>query len=200
MLDESLALRNAHAWSVPTEDALAAIAAQAPLIEMGAGNGLWADALHARGADVLAFDTPRWSPQYRDADDGAPGGGALEEEGAPLMGERRQCVHLCDDLAETLAEQQAQRALVLMWPDYGGRGSYGLHCLRAYSGSCLVLVGEWRDSTFGAYAPGRPETGQSFSAAFQTEVEASFQRVQVVALPSWPYVLDRVAIWQQREA
>eukprot|EP00962_Isochrysis_galbana_P007592 scaffold2058_cov115-Isochrysis_galbana.AAC.4 len=200
MLDEALALRSAHAWSVPTEDALAAISARAPLIEMGAGNGLWAAALHARGADVLAFDTPRRSLQFRDADaaDGAPDGSAAGEEGAPLMGERRDCVHLCEWGAEKLAEELAHRSLVLMWPDYGGRGSYGLGCLREYSGSCLILVGEWRGSTFGAHAPGRLETGQSFSAEFQAEVEAKFQLEQVVPLPSWPYILDRVAIWRRR--
>ena len=34
----------------------------------------------------------------------------------------------------------------------------------------LALVGEWRGRTFGAYTPGIPATGQSFSPEFQQAV------------------------------
>jgi len=36
------------------------------------------------------------------------------------------------------------RALVLMWPDYLGRGAFGTECLEAFDGDTLVLVGEWQ--------------------------------------------------------
>ena len=49
---ECVALRQRAAWSVPCEAALAAAAAHGPLIEMGAGAGLWAKALRERGVDI----------------------------------------------------------------------------------------------------------------------------------------------------
>ena len=59
------------------------------------------------------------------------------------------------------AAAHSDRALMLMWPDYAGQGSYGTACLEQYTGGLLLLVGEWRDSTLGAYtagvACGRPE-------------------------------------------
>ena len=38
------------------------------------------------------------------------------------------------------AKAHAERTLVLMWPDYGGVGTYGLSCLAGYSGERLALV------------------------------------------------------------
>ena len=63
------------------------------------------------------------------------------------------------------------RTLLLMWPDYMGFGTYGLQCLQQYKGQKLILIGEWKDSTFGSYAKGISEHGQSFSLEFQQKVE-----------------------------
>eukprot|EP00271_Cylindrocystis_brebissonii_P019739 TRINITY_DN6186_c0_g1_i1.p1 TRINITY_DN6186_c0_g1~~TRINITY_DN6186_c0_g1_i1.p1 ORF type:complete len:542 (-),score=66.17 TRINITY_DN6186_c0_g1_i1:227-1852(-) len=51
-------LRRLYSWAVPTEEALAAIAAAAPngLVEMGAGTGYWAMLLRQRGVAVAAYD------------------------------------------------------------------------------------------------------------------------------------------------
>jgi hypothetical protein len=45
-------------FAVPTEEALAAIAAASPsgVVELGAGTGYWARLLHERGVDVVAYD------------------------------------------------------------------------------------------------------------------------------------------------
>ncbi|KAL1495305.1 hypothetical protein AB1Y20_017164 [Prymnesium parvum] len=64
-------------------------------------------------------------------------------------------------------EAHTGRTLVLMWPDYAGRGSYGVRCLQKYHGDRLILVGEWRDANLGAFSAGMAETGQSFSAELQ---------------------------------
>jgi hypothetical protein len=45
-----------YTWAIPTEGALALLARYSPIVEMGAGTGLWASMLAARGADVVAFD------------------------------------------------------------------------------------------------------------------------------------------------
>jgi len=199
MQQEAVGIRNAHAWSVPCEAALELISAQSPLLELGAGNGLWARLLRERGADVLAFDTRRWSDAYARGGGGSARAGRAPPpaaaNGDELMGARESIVR---EGGPQEAATHRERALVLMWPDYGGRGSYGLACLEAYKGDVLVLVGEWRDRTYGAYTEGLPETGQSFSKDFQTAVEKSFERVSEARLPNWPYFLDTVTIWRRR--
>ena len=97
---------------------------------------------------MLAFDTEAWQHSFA-AGGGAAGGGegTAAGEGAPftegeaLMGAREACV---EQGGPEAAAAHPDRALVLTWPEYDGRGSYGLACLRAYRGDRLVLVGEWR--------------------------------------------------------
>ena len=183
---EAVAIRNAHAWSVPTAAALDALAARAPLVEVGAGNGLWARELWRRGVDLVAYDTKQFSRDYGDGTDGA------------LMGDRD------DGVVEGGPERAAahpERTLVLMWPDYEGRGGYGLACIEAYiraGGERLVLVGEWRGATFGACTEGIGDHGQSFSAEVQAAVEGAFEVEEVVRLPNWPLFLDVCVAWRRR--
>ena len=99
---------------------------------------------------------------------------------------------------QAVQEHQAGRTLVLMWPDYLGLGTYGLECLEAYEGKELILVGEWRTSTFGSYAPGISRHGQSFSVEFQQKVETDFCLVETIELPRWPLFLDCLQIFRRR--
>ena len=192
MSQEASSLRSQWAWSVPTAEALAAIARHSPLIEIGAGNGHWAALLRARGADVLAYDEPCWAAAYAA---GAAGGAEATPAGTPLMGEREAGV-LAGGPEQ--AAGHAGRALMLAWPDYAGRGSYGTQCLAAYTGDTLVLLGEWTGRTLGAYADGLGEHGQSFSIEFQRRVEADWVLVEQMRLPSWPYFVDSLHVWKRR--
>ena len=74
-----------------------------------------------------------------------------------------------------------------------------MSCLDGYCGQVLLLVGEWAGRTFGEYREGLPTTGQSFSAAFQAAVEAEFELLRVVRLPTWPYFLDTLMVWTRRQ-
>ena len=199
MQSEAISIRSATSWSVPTHAALAALAALSPLVELGAGNGLWSGLLRARGADVLAFDTPRWSDEYGGPIKTSSAGQPLTTSaaGEHLMGERHACV---EEGSPEEAARHTERTLVLMWPDYHGHGTYGLACLQQYAGSRLALVGEWRGSTFGAYTAGIPATGQSFSLEFQQAVEADFELEQTIRLPNWPFYLDTLMVWRRRDA
>ena len=99
------------------------------------------------------------------------------------------------------AAAHPERTLVLMWPDYEGRGGYGLACIEAYiraGGERLVLVGEWRGATFGACTDGIGDHGQSFSAEVQAAVEGAFEVEEVVRLPNWPLFLDVCVAWRRR--
>ena len=83
-----------------------------------------------------------------------------------------------------------------MWPDYMRFGTCGLQCLQHYQGKKLILIGEWNNSTFGSYAQGISEHGQSFSLDSQEKVEADFELIGVMDLPTWPLFLDRLQIFQ----
>uniref|UniRef100_A0A7S4BKG2 Rubisco LSMT substrate-binding domain-containing protein n=1 Tax=Chrysotila carterae TaxID=13221 RepID=A0A7S4BKG2_CHRCT len=112
------------ACSVPTSPALSSIAAFAPLIELGAGTGLWASELRVRGVDIIAFSQKTSAGESR-----AP----FVLEGGPEVLD---------------SGKHDERTLVLMWPDTEGVGDYGAKCLRRYKGGILVLVGEWHDRTY----------------------------------------------------
>jgi len=81
-----------------------------------------------------------------------------------------------------------------MWPDYQGAGTFGVECLKMYTGKTLVLAGEWSGRTFGLVQP----WGQSFSKEFQDIVERDFEQVYVQSLPRWPLFLDVLMVWQRR--
>jgi len=185
---ESVMLRQQYAWSVPAEYALDALAAHAPLVELGAGNGVWAQALLRRGVDVTVYDTPTWDPSFCQDSPNPPG--------ASLVGEVA-----CNQIqagGPEAAEANPDRSLVLMWPDYGGLGSYGLQCVEQYAGKKLVLIGEWHDRTYGAYSKGISKYGQSFSQECQAYVEDKYDLVEEVALPNWPLFLDVCRVWQRK--
>ncbi|KAL1515957.1 hypothetical protein AB1Y20_002570 [Prymnesium parvum] len=164
MQQEAVSIRRQNAWSVPTAAALDEMCRHSPLLEMGAGTGLWASLLAARGADIEAFDTLHWQEEFADGS----------------------------------VEAHAGRTLVLMWPDYAGRGSYGVRCLQKYRGDRLILVGEWRDATLGAFSAGMAETGQSFSAELQQLVESEFELESRQRLPNWPLFMDVFMVWRRK--
>jgi len=185
MLQESEAIRAKWSWSVPTHAALAAAAKCSPIMEIGAGNGHWANLLRKCGADVVAYD------------------GAYAAEASPasiadasnLMGEREEGV---EEGGPERAAEHPTRALLLSWPDYQGRGSYSTQCLAAYTGDTLLLLGEWRGRTLGSSTPELGEDGQAFAPAFQRAVEAQFEVSEEHRLPSWPLFVDTLTIWRRR--
>ncbi|CAE7522314.1 LSMT-L [Symbiodinium necroappetens] len=190
MGSEQVSLRQKYAWSLPTEQALEALQRRAPLLEVGAGKGYWASLLRERSVDILAFDSapdPRFNPEGPEA--------VLEETSKST----RYC-EVLEGGVEVVQEHQAGRTLVLMWPDWLGLGTYGLECLKAYEGKELILVGEWRTSTFGSYAPSISQHGQSFSLEFQKKVESDFCLVERIELPRWPLFLDCLQIFRRVQA
>ena len=49
-------IKDRFSWAIPNEEALDAIAAVGPIVEIGAGTGYWAWLLQKRGVDVVAYD------------------------------------------------------------------------------------------------------------------------------------------------
>lgn len=109
------ALVRSYGWAIPNAAAIARIANYAPLVEVGAGVGLWARLLTQAGADVFATDRhpPRhcWYPVLRAA-------------GSRVSAQHPDCT------------------LLLIWPD--DCNSMASCTLRTYSGDKIIVVGENR--------------------------------------------------------
>lgn len=104
-------------WAIPNDEALAAIAAHSPIVEIGAGSGYWASCLEDRGALVHAYDIEpapnKWADiSYYPVLQGGP--------------ER--------------AAQHPDCALFLCWPPYDE--PMAAEALAAYTGDTVIYVGE----------------------------------------------------------
>jgi hypothetical protein len=185
MQDEIPTLQQQYAFAVPSRRALNAIAAQGPLLEIGAGTGYWASLLAEMGVDIVAVDSAGWTPRFN-----------LDAKEA-VVSDRQ---HLQMKVAGPEAALSAKgRALVLMWPDWGGAGIFALEALEMFDGKTLICVGEWEGHTLGAFHPSLRPTGQSFSAEFQKRVEKQFDLLEKIYLPSWPLNGDVVQIFQRKK-
>jgi tetratricopeptide (TPR) repeat protein len=111
-----------YAWGIPNEEALDAIRAQGPIVEIGAGTGYWAALLRARGADVVAYD-------YQPV-----------QEGHNHFHSSRQPWTTVLPGDESMAARHPDRALFLCWPLPGD--PMAVNALRAYKGDTLIFVGE----------------------------------------------------------
>ena len=186
MGQEQVSIRNEYAWSVPTANALSLLAKHQPLLELGAGAGYWASLLKRMSVDILAVDEKYFQTSFN-------------EKAKISEGQEISFKYYCEVLqgGPEVASKYEDRSLVLMWPDYSGFGSYALECLQHYQGQKLILIGEWSNSTFGAYARGISKHGQSFSLEFQSKVEENFQLVEALNLPTWPLFLDRLQVFEK---
>jgi hypothetical protein len=174
---------------VPTSITLDFLAACAPLVEVGAGGGLWARRLAERGVDIIAYDTPTFDEEYQD--------GGAAKIGASKLTE----VNWFDDIRKggpESAAKHADRTLLLSWTDIAGEGDYATATLDNYTGDTIITIGEWREHTFGDYAPGTTTTGMSFSPEFQRELEAAFDRDQTLPCANWPMFDSVVIRWRRR--
>lgn len=112
------ALTRRYAWAIPDEDAIRAIAAWSPIVEIGAGTGYWASLLSQAGADVVAYDPEPGHSKWCDAQLYFP-------------------VQVGD---ASKAAAHPGRTLLLCWPPY--RQKVAQQALEAYQGHRLVYIGE----------------------------------------------------------
>jgi len=115
-----------YSWAIPCREALVAIAnLKQPLIELGAGLGLWAKLLQDNGVDMVAYDI---NPIACSAN-------------KYFTASQTYC-HV-DQGDETVLKQHPERTLFLCWPDENSDFAY--NALRHCQGNYLVYIGEARN-------------------------------------------------------
>ena len=161
-------LASLFSWGVPNGRALDVLAAQAPLVECGAGMGYWAALLKARGVDVLAYDL---APPADDAQNEYH----RFARSAWMPVEREDSV--------LAARRHGDRTLVLCWPPFDDdRSSYAV--LRAYRGDTLVYIGERAEGAMG-------------SVRFHRDLALNWSVQEEVPLPNWPRLRDTLTVYRR---
>lgn len=118
-------LTDKYSWAIPNAEALAAIAEQGKIVEVGAGNGYWASLLRANGVDVVAYDS---NPVETGTNDFHTSTKTSWTDVA--KGDSKS------------AAQHPDRALMLSWPPQESSMAYDT--LKAYKGNTLIYIGEGR--------------------------------------------------------
>ena len=169
-----------YAFAVPTERALDTIRHWSPggVVEIGAGNGLWARALHERDVRVDAFDIhPAPSPHNQRFAGARPW----------------HPVHTGD---HNIVERFADRTLLIVWPTKNE--TWAASAIKRYhdaGGACVIYVGEQPggragDDMFHALLGEittclHCEYG-SLASACICGVKPLWQRAESIDLPHWP--------------
>jgi len=116
-------LRKRYAYAIPTEEALALVAAYSPLVEIGAGTGYWAHLLSNLGADIIAYDiAPPGGPQHNAWHGDGPAWREILAGGPEA------------------AARFPERTLLLVWPPYNN--TLALDALATYGGERMIYIGE----------------------------------------------------------
>lgn len=187
-------LRRIYAWAIPCDralDALAHVAQPAGVVEIGAGTGLWASLLRARGVRVQAYDAAPLEPEARPNWQHA------------LQRDARWCMPppftRVDEGDAGAAAGVRCSALMLCWPPCEVDETAPAHvrsmaadAIAAFDGAHVALVVDspWVDGgNAGSQAAG--------PSALQALHAGGFARAEAIPLPSWPSVPAELQIWSR---
>jgi hypothetical protein len=164
--------RRTYAYAVPTPDVIARIAAFAdgPIIEIGAGRGLWARLIQLAGGTV------------RVTDEAADGGNMLSTNHYHHLREGQTWTPVERVDAVTAARDATEPTLLTVWPSYAM--SWAHQALVAFKGERVVYVGEGYD-------------GCTADDAFHEELGVRWTLVDELAIPQWDGLHDRVYLYRR---
>jgi hypothetical protein len=175
-------------WSVPNDEALDVLCAVSPLLEVGAGTGLWASLLRSRGADVIAVDL-------------------ADSQAGQAWRFRHSCVVDGCGIEAAGAAGSEKRTLMLCWPDEMEDGGevdrkFGAACLAAYRGDTVAIIGESAPAVCRAQpgfgASSFAAAGSSCSRQLQRALKVSFRPIRRVMLPNWPPYNSHLTVWRRK--
>ncbi|KDO28971.1 hypothetical protein SPRG_20076 [Saprolegnia parasitica CBS 223.65] len=168
-----------YAPAIPHPDALKAIAAHSPLIEIGAGLGYWSSLLLKQKADILPFDKQsklKWSTDM-----------------APIDVDDDEVIETLDAIVPPFTKVYEGGAEVLELKPLKGRtlllcappqSSLARDALRHYKGRYLIHIGEWY--------------GETGDRQFECDVMKHFTLLQRIALPNYTDTAHEVTIWDRK--
>ena len=156
------------AWAVPTRAAVQLLADAGPLVEAGAGRGLWAGLVAGMGGDIVAYDLA--PPSL--------GGNAFHPRS------RRTWTPVQPGSAVEAVRAHRDRALFLCWPPFDDDAA-SHDALRAYRGDVLYYAGDG-------------EVAATGSVRFRSELDLNWERERSIALPGWPRIDDRLSVYRRR--
>ncbi|MEX2431133.1 MAG: hypothetical protein WD645_04360 [Dehalococcoidia bacterium] len=166
----------AYGWTVPTPAAISAagdFVGDRQLLEIGAGNGLWAYLLSAYGVAVTATDDHSWAAP-------PPGVKTKPPSGFPVQPGRFYPVEQLD-AQEAVQKYQAHHALLLCWPPYGK--SMAFRALSAFQGDRMVYIGD---------------KGCTADDVFHAELQQRWQQQDIIHVPTWPGIHDAVYLYERK--
>jgi hypothetical protein len=160
-----------YAWAVPSQEAVAAIVehADGPILEVGAGRGLWAALLRLSGAVVYATDIE-------------PGGRSPTEHYLVTVDAEMTytSVERCG-AAEAAVRHPDAGLLFLCWPPYDE--PMGAEALRAFRGPRLAYIGE--------------DDGCTGDEMFRDLLTSEWLLDRDVAIPQWPGLHDALFLYHR---
>jgi hypothetical protein len=171
-----------YGWAVPTPEAVARIVAFVDgrrVIEVGAGNGLWARLISSLGVTVTATDDYTWCDPGSENSKANTAGFQIEA-GAFYPVERL-------DAAEAVARHADHKTLLVVWPPPDRPMAYD--ALHAFKGDQVVYIGD---------------PACTADDAFRNELLNFWRCDDIVAIPRWTgindsvFLYERKPLWQQR--
>ena len=152
-----------YAWAIPNDEAIQAIIKLSPIVEIGAGNGYWAYLIDKLGGDIVAYDKYKplentefhYDKEWFNVQEGGP---------------------------EKVIEH-SDRTLLLVWPPY--EGALARQCLKNYTGSTLIYVGE-------------DKGGCTADDEFFDILENDYTQVEDLYIPQWIGIHDCMGIYTKK--
>ena len=169
------AFRRTYAYAVPSQEAIQRIIAFAdgPIVEIGAGRGLWAHLIQLAGGEV------------RPTDMAVEGRNMLRDNHYAHLREGEAWTHIERMDAVTAAANAPEPTLMTVWPAYEDEWAY--RALLAFRGARVVYVGE-------GYG------GCTADDAFHNELGSIWELADEVSIPQWDCLHDSLFLYSRKEA
>lgn len=160
---------NKYSWAIPNQEAIEALVALSPIVELGAGTGYWASLIRDNGGKIIAFD-------------GAPPGLLREEN--HFHPNTKQWFPIREGGPE-VAAQYPDHTLLLCWPPYADPfAADALDYFMKAGGQRLVYIGE---GDYGCTADDR----------FHATLRAFWEQDGYVDIPKWYGLHDSMMIYRR---
>lgn len=157
-----------YAYSVPNGEALEALAACGPILEIGAGSGFWASLLRAGGVEVAAYDKYAL---------GANAAGVTTNQ--YFAADTKPFTHI-ERGSDNVVRKHPGHTLFLCCPPPNEK--LALNCLNQFRGERVAVIGD---------------VSYCATVEFFQKLHLEWTLEEEVALPRWPNYDDSLSIYRR---